>query len=59
MRKKPVSPFYLASAPMFAIGVAFAAIGASGQPAFGYTAVGLLIPSVVLAVAGAWTRRRA
>ncbi|MBK5006375.1 hypothetical protein [Pseudomonas sp. NBRC 111119] len=50
-------PFYLAAAPLLATGAAFAAVGASGQPAFGYTAIGLLIPGLLLLVTG--YRRRA
>lgn len=45
-------PFYYAAAPLIAIGAAFAAVGASGQAAFGYTAVGFLVPGVVLLVTG-------
>lgn len=52
------SPFNFAGVPLIAIGAAFAAVGASGQPAFGYTAVGLLIPGAVLLIVGAWRNRR-
>lgn len=48
MSKHSTTPFYAAGGSMLVIGVVFAAVGASGQPAFGWTAVGLLIPSAVL-----------
>lgn len=54
---KTAKPFYFAAAPLIAIGAAFAAVGASGQEAFGYTAVGLLLPGIILLVTG--YRRRA
>ena len=45
-------PFYFAAAPLITIGAVFAAVGAAGQAAFGYTAVGFLVPGVVLLVTG-------
>lgn len=54
---KTAKPFYFAGVPLAAIGAAFAAVGASGQEAFGYTAAGLLVPGIVLLVTG--YRRRA
>lgn len=58
MNKSQTSAFNFAGIPLIAVGAAFAAIGASGQPAFGYTAVGLLLPGVVLLGAGVWRNRR-
>ena len=58
MAKTAQTPFILVGAPLLAVGAAFAAVGASGQPAFGYTAVGLLVPGIVLLAAGLWSRRR-
>lgn len=58
---KTAKPFYFAGLPLVAIGTAFAAfaaVGASGQEAFGYTAVGLLVPGLVLLVTAYWSRRR-
>lgn len=52
MVKTAKKPFYFAGAPLVTIGVAFAAVGASGQEAFGYTAVGLLVPGIVLLITG-------
>ncbi|MBJ9974292.1 hypothetical protein IAE35_00305 [Pseudomonas sp. S75] len=49
---RTAKPFYLAAAPLIATGATFAAVGASGQLAFGYTAIGLLVPGLVLIVAG-------
>lgn len=49
---KTAKPFYFVAAPLISIGAAFAAIGASGQAAFGYTAIGLLVPGLVLLAAG-------
>lgn len=54
---KTAKPFYMVAAPLIATGAAFAAVGASGQAAFGYTAVGLLVPGLALLAAG--YRRRA
>jgi len=54
---KTAKPFFFAAAPLIAIGATFAAVGASGQEAFGYTAVGLLVPGILLLAAG--YRRRA
>lgn len=45
-------PFFLVAMPLIAVGTAFAAVGASGQAAFGYTAVGLLAPGLALLIAG-------
>ena len=59
MAKKANNPFYFASFPLLAVGCAFAAIGASGQEAFGWTSIGLLVPGVGLLVAGLMNRRRA
>lgn len=33
------------------VGAAFAAVGASGQASFGYTAVGMLVPGMALLIA--------
>lgn len=55
---KTAKPFYFAGLPLVAIGTPFAAVGASGQEAFGYTAVGLLVPGLVLLVTAYWSRRR-
>ena len=52
MVKTAKKPFYFAGVPLVAIGVVFAAVGASGQEAFGYTAVGLLVPGIVLLITG-------
>lgn len=59
MGKSANKPFYLAGVPLVAVGCAFAAIGASGQEAFGWSAIGLLVPGVVLLVAGVLNRNRA
>nr|WP_314569483.1 hypothetical protein [uncultured Pseudomonas sp.] len=59
MAKKANNPFYFAGAPLIAVGCAFAAIGASGQEAFGWTSIGLLVPGLALLVAGLINRRRA
>lgn len=59
MAKKANNPFYFAAVPLLAVGCAFAAIGASGQEAFGWTSIGLLIPGLALLVAGLINRRRA
>ncbi|MCP6691297.1 hypothetical protein [Pseudomonas donghuensis] len=58
MSKTAKNTFTVAGGPMTALGIAFAAVGASGQPAFGYTAVGLLIPGVALIATGIWSKRR-
>lgn len=57
-RKRYSQSFVIAAAPLIAMGSTFAAIGASGQSAFSYTAIGLLAPGVVLLVIGLrrWTR---
>lgn len=49
---KVAKPFYFVAIPLIAVGTAFAAVGASGQAAFGYTAVGLLAPGLALLIAG-------
>lgn len=49
---KIAKPFYFAGIPLIATGAAFAAVGASGQTAFGYASVGLLVPGLVLLIAG-------
>lgn len=54
---KTAKPFYFVGIPLIATGAAFAAVGASGQTAFGYTALGLLVPGFALLIAG--YRRRA
>lgn len=59
MAKKANNPFYFASASLIAVGCAFAAIGGSGQEAFGWTSIGLLVPGLALLVAGLMNRRRA
>ncbi|MBD8754225.1 hypothetical protein [Pseudomonas coleopterorum] len=59
MAKKANNPFYFVGVPLLAVGCAFAAIGASGQEAFGWTSIGLLVPGVALLVAGLMNRRRA
>lgn len=56
--KPRTSAFHFAGIPLIAVGAAFAAVGASGQPAFGYTAVGLLLPGMVLLLTGLWRNRR-
>lgn len=58
MAKATKNPFFIAAGPMTALGIGFAAVGLSGQPAFGYTGVGLLIPGVVLLATALWTRYR-
>lgn len=59
MGKSANKPFYFAGVPLVAVGCAFAAIGASGQEAFGWSAIGLLVPGVVLLVAGVLNCHRA
>jgi len=58
MGKTAKNPFYFAGAPLVAVGAAFAAVCASGQEAFGYTAIGLLVPGLLLLVAGYRSSRR-
>lgn len=58
MSRTTTKPFYLAGIPLLSIGAAFAAVGASGQTAFGWVAAGLLIPGAFLLIAGAWRNRR-
>ncbi|WP_369991916.1 hypothetical protein [Pseudomonas xanthosomatis] len=58
MRKTATQPFTIVGTTLIAVGAAFAAVGASGQPAFGYTAAGLLLPGVVLLVLGVRAGRR-
>lgn len=48
MRKYTGKPFIIASTTLIGTGAAFAAVGASGQPAFGYASIGLLVPGVLL-----------
>ncbi|NIF19658.1 hypothetical protein [Pantoea sp. Cy-639] len=55
---KTAKPFYFAGTAVVAVGVMFAAVGAFGQVAFGYTAVGLLVPGLMLLGAGACSSRR-
>lgn len=43
MARKLTTPYVFAGAPLIALGATFAAIGSSGSPAFGNTAVGLLM----------------
>lgn len=57
MSKNARNPFYFACLPLLTVGCAFAAVGASGQEAFGWTAAGLLIPGAVLLATGAWRSR--
>lgn len=59
MGKNAEKPFYIAAVPLLATGCVFAALGASGQEAFGWTAIGLLVPGVVLLITGAMRRRGA
>lgn len=58
MAKKTSNPFYFAGVPLVAVGAAFAAVGASGQAAFGWTAAGLLIPGALLLTFGARPKGR-
>lgn len=58
MRKTATQPFTIVGTALIAVGGAFAAVGASGQAAFGYTAAGLLLPGVVLLVLGVRAGRR-
>jgi hypothetical protein len=58
MSKAAKNPYYFAGAPMIAVGAAFAAVGAAGQPAFGWTAAGLLIPGAILLIAAVCRNRR-
>ncbi|QVM94909.1 hypothetical protein LOY37_09955 [Pseudomonas sp. B21-012] len=51
-------PFILAGAPLIAMGSGFIAVGLSGQPAFAYTGLGLLIPGIVLVAIEFYSRRR-
>lgn len=59
MSKNAKNPFYLAGLPLLTVGCTFAAVGASGQEAFGWIAVGLLVPGVLLVTMGAWRSRSA
>ncbi|MFK3775274.1 hypothetical protein [Pseudomonas sp. NPDC089406] len=58
MRKTATQPFTIVGTTLIAVGAAFAAVGASGQAAFGYTAAGLLLPGLVLLVLGVRAGRR-
>ncbi len=58
MSKTATSPFIAAGSPMIAMGAGFIAVGLSGQPAFAYTGVGLLIPGLVMVASALWARRR-
>ncbi|MNP74461.1 hypothetical protein D3C76_1713430 [compost metagenome] len=58
MSKEAGTPCLHAGMPLFVTGLAFAAVGASGQAAFGYIAVGLLIPGALLSIGGALSRHR-
>ena len=58
MTKTRTTPYLLAAAPLTAVGAAFAAMGAAGNPAFGYASVGLLVPGVALLLVAAWMRNR-
>jgi len=58
MHKANTTPLLIAAGPLTALGLVFAAVGLSGQPAFGYTAVGLLIPGIVLLATGLWSKYR-
>lgn len=59
MGKNAEKPFYITAAPFIAVGCVFAALGASGQEAFGWTAIGLFVPGIVLLITGALRRHRA
>jgi hypothetical protein len=59
MGKIANKPFYFAGVPLVAVGCAFAAIGATGQEAFGWTSIGLLVPSVVLLAVALFGRPQA
>ncbi|CAI3788769.1 hypothetical protein AHFPHNDE_02446 [Pseudomonas sp. MM227] len=59
MGKNANKPFYIAAVPLLAVGCVFAALGASGQEAFGWTAIGLLVPGIVMLITGAMRQRRA
>ncbi|NER61022.1 hypothetical protein G3435_15700 [Pseudomonas sp. MAFF212428] len=52
------TPLVIAAGPLVTVGLVFAVVGLSGQPAFGYTAVGLLIPGVVLLVTAFCSKKR-
>ncbi|KQQ56084.1 hypothetical protein ASF84_12365 [Pseudomonas sp. Leaf127] len=58
MSKTATSPFIAAGGPLTAMGAGFIAVGLSGQPAFAYTGVGLLIPGLVMVASALWARRR-
>lgn len=55
---KTAKPFYLVGIPLLTVGAAFAAVGASGQAAFGYVSLGLLAPGAGLLLAGVLSGRR-
>ena len=56
---RTTKPFYLVGIPLLALGAAFAAVGASGQAAFGYASLGLLAPGAGLLAGVLSGRRRA
>ena len=58
MSKTSEKPTLRASGPMTAMGIGFLAVGVSGQPAFVYVGMGLLIPGVVLLAGQYWSKRR-
>jgi hypothetical protein len=60
MNPTPRTPYLFAGLPLTILGMTFVAIGAAGQPAFLYTACGLLVPGAVLLLCGwrAWRRAR-
>lgn len=55
---RTTKPFYLVGISLLAVGAAFAAVGASGQAAFGYASLGLLAPGAGLLLAGVLSGRR-
>ncbi|MCE5983571.1 hypothetical protein D3C76_785490 [compost metagenome] len=58
MNNPSKKPFILAGGPLIAMGAGFIAVGLSGQPAFAYTGLGLLVPGVVLVAIEFCSRRR-
>jgi len=58
MGKIATKPFYFAGVPLITVGCAFAAIGASGQEAFGWTSIGLMVPGVILLAAALFSPRK-
>ncbi|MOA46213.1 hypothetical protein D3C78_1686990 [compost metagenome] len=55
---KTAKPFYFVGIALLTMGAAFAAVGASGQAAFGYASLGLLAPGAGLLLAGVLSGRR-